>query len=792
MSMLKIDQEAFDTERKVVEEERRMGVNQPYGELLEKVLPEIFPNHPYQWSPIGSIPHLRAASTQELRDFWTRYYVPNNATLVIVGGVSHTDAQRAARTYFGWIPRYDDPRRVPMPAAAPLEGREVVFKEKNAPTPIMGLLYRGVPLRHKDYTALQLMTTILGGGESSRLYRRIVAEEESAVMAAAMAMGMEQNGVIAAGAVMPPFGGDADKLEASLRQEINRMRTEPVSEAELTKAKNQMLKGLVLQNLTVVSKARALGSAAVLEGDVSAINDQLNRIRAITVADIQRVADQYLAPEHAMTAKVERNLLGSLGSLLGFKGGSEDDAPITAEPETEAPAPGRDGIKRPEGYTTSPPVAGLLDYDPTPKYSQTKLSNGLPVLVVENHEVPFVSVQLGMTTGAWAEAKPGTASMAFQMITKGSAEHTEAELAEELETYAVALSGSTGMDSCSVTMSCLPEHTDRGLRLMAEVVRTPTMPEDEFGKLRSQVRTGLAISANEPSYLADRELRRRLYGDHPYARTQTGELADVDALEIEDLRAWWQQNARPDVATLIFAGDVDIEHARQLAEKYFGDWQAEGAPPQVALPQIPAPAPTHIYLVNHQGVQSQIRVGQRGFTRSDPGYFSSRVVNGYFGGAFSARLNDTIRVKKGLTYGARGGFDSERFAGDFSVSTFSKNATTVEAVQAIFEELARLKAEPPSDEELNQTKSYTVGSFPSQRETPQQVAGQLWSLKYLDLPADYFERLLDGVANTTAEDCVKLARDKVDAERMVVVVVGPAAELREGLEAIAPVTVVEE
>ena len=791
MSMLKIDQEAFDTERKVVEEERRLGVNQPYGQLLEKVLPEIFPDHPYEWSPIGSIPHLRAASTQELREFWKRYYVPNNATLVIVGGVSHTDAQRAARKYFDWIPRYDDPQRVPMPSGEPFEAREITFKEKNAPAPIMGLIYRGVPLRHPDYTTLQLMATILGGGESSRLYRRVVADDESAVMAAAMAFSVEQNGIIAAGGVMSPFGGDADELEKTLREEIERMRTEPISEKELTKAKNQMLKGLVTQNLNVVSKARALGSAAVLEGDVSTVNDQLDRIRAVTVADIQRVAKQYLAPQHALTAKIERNLLGSLGSLLGFKGGADEDAPITAEPETEPPPLGRDGIKRPEGYVSKPPVAGLLEYDPTPKYGQAALSNGIQVLVVENREVPFVTAQLGMTTGAWAEQEPGAASMAFQMLTKGSAGHTDAELAEELETYAIGLSGSAGMDASSVSMNCLPEYTDRGLRLMAEAVRTPTMPEDEFDKLRNQVRTGLAVSVNEPGYLADRQMRQRLYGDHPYSRTATGEPADVDALDIEDVRGWWKQFARPDVATLVFAGDIDLEHARQLAEKYFGDWKAEGATPQIALPEIPPPGPTHIYIVDHPGVQSQIRVGQLGFTRSDPAYFTSRVLNGYFGGAFSARLNDTIRVKKGLTYGARGGFGASRFAGEFEISTFSKNATTVEAVQAIFEEIERLRNEPPSDDELDQTKSYTLGVFPSQRETPQQVAGQLWMLKYLGLPSDYFAQLLDGVAKTTAEDCVNLAKQHVDAERMVVVVVGPATELREGLEAIAPVTVVE-
>ncbi len=318
MAMLKIDQESFDTERKVVEEERRMGVNRPYGTLMEKVLPLVFPDHPYRWSTIGSIADLRATSVPELRDFWTKYYVPNNATLVVVGARKHQEVQELARKCFGWIPRYEEPQRVAAPELRPLDSREITIKENNAPAPLVGVAYRGVPLDHPDYYALDLLTTILGGGESSRLYRRIVAEDESAVMAMAGAMSLEQNGLIGAAAVLPPFGGDAGKVLATIHEEIDRLRTEAVSEAELTKARNQTLKGLVLQNLSISSKANALASAAVLEGDVSRVNQQIDEIRSVTIDDLSRVAQDYLAPEKALTGRVNRNLLGSLAGLLGF------------------------------------------------------------------------------------------------------------------------------------------------------------------------------------------------------------------------------------------------------------------------------------------------------------------------------------------------------------------------------------------------------------------------------------------------------------------------------------------
>ncbi len=302
------------------------------------------------------------------------------------------------------------------------------------------------------------------------------------------------------------------------------------------------------------------------------------------------------------------------------------------------------------------PLQGLLKYDPAGDYVLRSLDNGMKIVVVENHEVPFVSVQLGLTAGSRNDPRPGTASMTLSMLTKGTRDRTEAELSEELDLHAISLTGSADTDTSRVNLSCLPEQIDRGLELMADIVLRPTLPAEEFRKLKKQTLTGLAVTTREPSYIADREFRRRIYGDHPYARATEGEPADIESLEVDDFKTWWQIYARPDLATLIFAGDISLEKAEERAQQLFGSWQAAGDSPLTELPPLPEPTATHIFLVDNRGVQSQIRVGQLGFTRTDPDYFTSRVVSGYFGGAFSSRLNETIRVEKGLTYGARGGF----------------------------------------------------------------------------------------------------------------------------------------
>lgn len=786
MAFLRIDQESYDTERKVVEEERRMGLNQPYGTLFENLFAEIYQVHPYRWMPIGKIPHLRAAHVQELRDFWQQYYAPSNATVVIVGAVSHKQAQEAAKKYFGWIPKYDEPKRVTVREPEADEPREITLKEENAPAPAVGVVYRTVPLRHKDSVVFDVMAKILGGGNSSRLYRELVAEKQLAVAAEAESFSLEQDGLFGAGAVLAPFGGDIDVVLAVTEENIERLRNEPVTERELTKAKNQLLRGLVTGNLRIDRKARTLGIAAVDMGDVSRVNTQLDEIRAVSAKDVTRVANEYLGPERVLKVKVKRNLLGTLIK------NKKDEAPITAERETETPPFGRPGVARGENFPEEAPVKETKPGRVMPEYESINLDNGLKVMVVENHEVPFISVRLGLLAGGWTEQQNGSAAMALKMLTKGTENYNEAELADELETFAISISGSASMDTSSVQMSCLSEHAERAMELLGEVVLRPTFPAEEFEKIRRQVLTSLEVESASPEYQAEKQLRLRLYGEHPYARTATGEIKDVNALKVEQLKRWWSKNARPDEAALIFAGDINPTDAFELTKKTFGNWQKPDARSGKRLPKIEPAEQTHIYLVNRPGsIQSQIRMGHPGITRHNDGYFVSRVVSSYFGWAFNSRLNETVRVKKGLTYGARGGYEANRFAGIFKLGTFTKTESTADTILAVIEEIERLKTEPPSEEELENSRSYLLGSFVRNRETPQQSASDLWLIESQQLGSDYLSRLLDGIAEAQNEDCVKLVEQTVNEDKLVIVVVGEAEKLREDLEQIAPVTVVE-
>jgi zinc protease len=797
MAYLKIDEEGFYTERNVVEEERRMRtLNAPYGTVMEKVLRALFKEHPYRWSPIGQIPHLRAATIDELQAFWDKYYVPANATLVMVGDFKHEDAQKLAEKYFGWIPRMPAPPALRVAEPPQTEPQQLTIEEKKGPVPIQGIVYRTVPMTHKDALPLQVLMSILGGGESSRLYQDIVKERKLAQMAMAGAMSMEDHGVAGAGVVMMPWGNKKKAL-AAVREHIDRIKQEGVTWRELEKAKNQLLRSTVTQSLTVESKASLLGSYAVLEKDVDKVNKQLDEIRSVSQADVKRVANTYLVPEH----ETEIHVQPKFGSMIkNMFGGAKEEDPYEGmgkapKPETNRVAK-RGGLRanlaRPSWMSKTPPVAPVSDKYTGPVVERARLNNGLQIVVIPNDEVPFVTMTLGIRHGAWSEDKPGTASLAAAMITKGTKEHSAKELAEELEYQAISLNGSAGRDVSSVNASCVKDNFDHAIQLLSEVVRMPTFPEDELQVMREQLLMGLMVEAKSPEYLANRELRQRLFGDHPYARSVSGEPEDVKALTSVDLEKWWTTFARPDQSVLYVAGDVDPAQVMMAVQRNFSEWVAEGEAPELTVPPIPEPQDTHIYLVDlPTAVQAQVRVGHVGPTRQDKQYFAGRLMSQIFGGAFNSRLNRAIRVERGLTYGARGGFSANKFAGQFQISTFTKPDSVAEAINVILAEIDKIRSSPVEKEELNVARSYAVGSFAGDRETPQATVGDLWLIEYADLRTDFFQQYMKAMKELTADDLLSAAQKLIHRDKLTIVVVGKAEELKLALESIAPVTVVK-
>jgi len=804
MAKLKIDEGGFDTERKVVEEERRLGLNQPYGDVLEKLLASLFTVHPYRWSPIGQIEHLEASTPDDIQKFWDTYYVPNNCTLVVVGDVSHTEARTLAQKCFGWIPRCPDPPRVTALEPAQHGERAFEIQPANGPVPIAGLVFRAVPDGDPDAVPLDMLMQVLGGGESSRVYIDLVRRKEIAMAGMALYAGLEQAGFAAVvGVTKPPLmGGKTAPVIDALWEQVDKVVAEGVTPDELAKVKKQARRADVTGTMEVAEKASRLGQAATIWGDAQKANERIRLIEAVTADDLQRVARTYLTRDRATEIRIEPSMISMLKGLASAASmGDKPEADKSEESgEIEGGARAHAGgpkalAQPPSGYPQSPPVAPPLATDFDIHGVERRLDNGLELVVVENHEVPFVSAELRLTAGSFTEdpAHPGTASMAASMVTRGTVARDAEALALELERNAISLGAGADHDDASVSVSSLTEDTERALRLLSEVVQAPRFDEKEFRTLRDQTATGMAVQEKTPAVIAERAFEKALWGDHPYARPAEGTSQDLAGLDPSLLRSWWETWVRPDTATLYVSGDITPDEAQRIADRYLGGWEAAGGATPAPLPAIEPPTETRITLVDRPGaVQSEIRAGHLGITRDNPLYPTGVVLSQVFGGAFSSRLNDSLRVQKGLTYGARGGLSSERFGGEFEVSTFTKTPKTGETVRALLAEIRRMRDEPPSDKELGDAVAYLSGSFAGSLETPAAVAGRLWTLRLNGLPADWWNSYMHRIVSTSVADVQDASRDLLDPQHLHIVVVGDADAVKADLEQIAPVDVISE
>ncbi len=780
MMFLRVNQENYTVERKIVMEERRQDLNEPYGTIFERMMPVIFHQHPYRWLPIGKISHLQKATVDELRSFWDRYYVPSNVTLVIVGDVKHRDALKLVKKYFGWMPGGPVPPKVTLREPPQTAPREVTIKEGVGPAPMLRFVYRAVPEKDPDFLPLDALAGILGNGKSSRLYLDLVKQKKCCQDAYASLWGLEQDGLLMLGAELSP-GKDLAPVEKALQEEIDRLLKNGVTPAELEKEKNQLRRQQVVDTLTDMSKAQVIGKTTINEGSPESLNKILQRIEALTPADLDRVARKYLVPERRTLVRVVPE--------KGFTYVPPEEHP----PANPLPvSTHKEKLKRPDYIPEKPPVHPLLATIPQAEIKECTLENGMRIVAIPNHEVPFVSVLLGIKRGAWTDPEkyPGTASMTMAMLTRGTRSHSADALAALLESNALTLTGSASMDNATVNGSGLSDKFDLLMQLLAEVVQQPTFPENELQILKKQRKLFLSIQESDPRYLAEQELRRVEYGSHPYARMPEGTASDVDRLTPEILRAWWQQEIHPETLTLYVAGDITPRAVFREARRFWAKWTTQNPVPKACCPKPPQNKPTHIYLIDVPGaVQSQIRAGQISITRGNPDYHKSRVLTQILGGGFDSRLTKVIRVQKGLTYGIWAYIKPQKVAGDFLIGTFTKTPSTADTVQAIFDVLKELQANPPQKEELQAAKSYLTGSFARGLETPQDIMTYQWIIDNYNLSRDYLEQAMHGYQETTLDDLARLAKS-IDLAHLAVVVAGDASKIKEGLEHIAPVTVI--
>lgn len=446
-------------------------------------------------------------------------------------------------------------------------------------------------------------------------------------------------------------------------------------------------------------------------------------------------------------------------------------------------------------HSTSPPDPTPVRPFAVPGISSQRLSNGLGVHMVAMNDLPLVSISLALAVGeSWVDgALAGTSVLTGRSLQGGTEHYDGAELAEAVEGIGASISVAPGWDSTRVHCTVLADRLHEGLDLLAEVVRRPTFPGEEVERVRDQRLAAIEQAYTDPGRLAEMSLARQLYADDsPYGRPLGGSVDNVQAFDADAARAFYREAYGPSIG-FVAAGDIAHDDFVEALEARFGDWTggwSRGAAPESQS----RTSDRRVVVVSRPGaVQSEIRLGHVGVSRSVEEYFPLRILNGVLGGTFTSRLNLNLREKNGFTYGVRSHFQFRQGAGPFSISTAVSTDVTAAAVREAVNELETLVTDGPTEDEVSSVRDFLSGVFPLQMETTAQLSGQVVRLLVHELPMDYFETYRARIRSVTAEQAAEAGRKHLRPEALQIVVVGDAAKIQGELEGLVlgPVEVVD-
>ena len=435
-----------------------------------------------------------------------------------------------------------------------------------------------------------------------------------------------------------------------------------------------------------------------------------------------------------------------------------------------------------------PPQLGPAPALRLPEIQKKQLTNGLPVWIVERHEVPVVQVSLVVFGGSANETgkKFGAASLTAAMLDQGAGSRSALEIADAVDYLGADLSAVSGFDSTALRLHVPVSHLADALSIMADVALRPTFPKDELERQRQERLTTLLQGRDDPATVAAATFARVVFGpEHRYGVPTFGTAETIKAFTVDDLKTFYASIFRPDNAALLVVGDVTADRIMPLLESNFGSWKAEsGAKPTQALPPATQHAARQIYLVDKPGApQSQIRIGWIGVPRSTPDFFPLRVLNTVLGESFTSRLNNNLREVHGYTYGASSTFDMRASAGPFYAAAGVQTDKTAEALTEFFNELNGILKRVP-DDELARAKNYVALRYPGGFETTSDISRRLEDALVYRLPNDYFSTYVQKIQAVTAADVERVAQKYIAPGKFAVVVVGDLKTIEPKIQAL--------
>lgn len=755
-----LDEHKLTIQKGVVTNEYRQNyANRPYGMAGSLIAEALYPpQHPYSWLTIGNMEDVARASMDDVAAFFRRFYVPSNASLALVGDIDEDRGHALAEKYFGGIPGGTPSLRPIADGSRLVEDRSIVLRDRVELDRIY-LTWPTVPHFHPDDAALILLGDILGRGRASRLYKRLVIDEQVAQDVSAHPSGRELAGSFGVIVTLRP-GQSIDRARELVDAELTALAAGETTGEELVRVQNMRAAGFyfALEHIGGFGGvADRLNAYNVFRGDPALIATDLKRFRDATLDEIGETVRRYLA--------------GRPRVVLSVVGGKPTGASLAAAPDR-----------------ANPPRPGDLDRFAVPMPQVSQLQNGMPLWFFPRTELPTVAGSIVIPGGGVLHppGQGGLAQLTADMLDEGTTNRSAAQLALEVEAMGASISASCGWDGIYIGFRCLTSDLAQTLDIAADILLNPSFPDKEWRRVHGQTLAALKSERDSADARAYRALLRQLYGsDHPYHLPLDGTEETVARLSADDLRAFHARGLLGRRASVIVAGDVDASSLAAELDRRLSGWNNSNDD----LPQLADPGHLDhplILLLDRPGApQAVVRAGHRGIHRLDPAFDPIVLFNQVLGGQFTSRLNEKLREERGFTYGVRSQFECRRSAGPFSIGTSVQSDRLAEAIEDIRAEIRDiLTVRPPTAEELDKARRSLIEGQPRHLETPSSLVSRFGSLLVHGLPPEHEAGFADRLARVDRDAVLEAARSRVHPDSLVIVVVADAAQVRARLESL--------
>lgn len=747
-----IDQKTLDLQRGVVQNEKRQGENFPYGITEELITKSTYPaGHPYSWTVIGSMEDLNAASLQDVKEWFKTYYGPSNAVVAVAGDIDAATARAKVEKYFGAIPA-GPPTAAHRVWIAKMTGSHRQVAQDHVPQARLYKVWNVPQWGSEDADYLNLVGDILSTGKTSRLYKRLVYDDQIATDVAAYIDAREIGSQFNIQVTARP-GDGLTKVEKEADEELARFLESGPMAHELERAKSNYMAGFIrgIERIGGFGgKSDQLVTSQVFGGSPDAYKATLKRVEAATAEDLRGAARRWLS---------DGVFILEVHPFASYESAKAD------VDRSKLPEPG------------APPELRL------PKLQRASLDNGLKIVLAERHELPLVNFWLTLDAGYAADqfGLPGTAQAASALLTGGTKTRTALEINDELALLGAQLNAFSNLDVSVVNVSALKSKLDPTLALYADVILNPAFPQADFERQKKLQLAAIQQEKVTGILMGLRVFPGLLYGKgHAYGNALTGSGTEesVAKLRREDLVKFHRTWFHPNSATLIVVGDTTLAELTPRLEKLFANWQRGETPPK-NIGRVPLPPKPVVYLLDRPGAeQSDILAGQIAPPKNNPAEIAIEAMNEILGREFGARINMNLREDKHWSYGARSLLLGARGQQPYVVWAPVQTDKTKESIMEVNKELHAIVGQrPPTAGELQRVQKSMTLRLPGSRETLDGVGFSVLDLVQFGLPDDYYQTYAAKIRSLGTADVTDAAKTAVNPDNVVWVVVGDRAKI---------------